>query len=79
METGPSEVILTLNCDLNVDFDEPYDYKEVTAKRKKKKEDDERKRQEEQMRTMRNEKINQHKQTGGFVPFSGKGHVLGSK
>ena len=79
VETGPSEVILTLNCDLNVDFDEPYDYQEVMAERKKKKEEDERKRQEAQMLSMRNKKINQHKHTGIFVPFSGKGHVLGSK
>jgi hypothetical protein len=79
VETGPSEVILTLNCDLNVDFDEPYDYQEVMAERKKKKEEEEHKRQESEMRSMRNEKIKQHKQNLGFVPFSGKGNILGSK
>ena len=31
------------------------------------------------MRSMRNKKINQHKQIGGFVPFSGKGRVLDSE
>ena len=79
VETGPSEVILTLNCDLNVDFDEPYDYQEVMTQRKKKKEEDEQQRHEAEMMSMRNEKIKQHNQIVGFVPFSGKGNILGSK
>ena len=47
------------------------------AQRKKKKEEEEQKRREAEMRSMRNKKINEHGRTGGFVAFSGKGHVLG--
>ena len=77
IETGPSDIILTLNCDLNVDFDEPYDYNDVMTERKKKKEEEEQKRQEEEIRHRRNIKLQEHRTTGGFVPFSGKGYVLG--
>ena len=47
------------------------------TERKKKKEEEEQKRQEEEMRFRRNVKLQEHRTTGGFVPFSGKGYVLG--
>lgn len=70
VETQPTEVIQIINTNLNVDFDQPLDYKEpvknCTTENVKLRD------VSEQMKVYK-------PWSNGFVPFSGKGHRLGSE
>jgi len=66
VDTQPFETIKIINTDLDLDFDQPHDYVEPIVV-------------EPDISPPRNIKLNDFKQTGKFVPFSGKGRALGSK
>ena len=74
------------NTDINVDFDKALDYVEPPPKEEKKVEwgphetgANVKISQDISGSTIQNRRVNQYKKTGGFVPFSGKGNVLGRK
>ena len=91
VETKPAPVIEILNTDINVDFDKALDAVDdpvepsspppplppQASQNIKIAPGGEMKQNVENV--SRNKKLQQHKTSGGFVPFSGKGHVLGSK
>ena len=86
VETKPSEIIEIINTDINVDFDKPLDYVEPPPKEEKKVAwvphetgTNVKISQDISGSTIQNRRLNQYKKTGGFVPFSGKGNVLGRK
>ena len=88
VETKPSEVIEILNADINVDFDRALDYEEAEASIKEAKETYVPYKSRENIKINQdisgstihqNRNINKYKKTDGFVAFSGKGNVLGSK
>lgn len=87
VETKPSEIIEIINTDINVDFDKALDYVEPPPKEEKKVAwvphetgANVKISQDISGSTIhRNRNLNQYKKTGGFVPFSGKGNVLGRK
>ena len=87
VETKPSEIIEIINTDINVDFDKPLDYVEPPPKEEPKPawiphqtNKNVKISQDISGSTIhRNRNLNQYKKTGGFVPFSGKGNVLGRK
>ena len=87
VETKPSEIIEIINTDINVDFDKPLDYEEPPPKEEPKPawiphqtNKNVKISQDISGSTIhRNRNLNQYKKTGGFVPFSGKGNVLGRK
>jgi len=69
VDTQPSETIKIINTDLDLDFDQPHDYVEPIVNNIV----------EPDISPSRNIKLDEFKQTGKFVPFSGNGHTLGSK
>ncbi len=75
VETKPAEIIKIIDTDLNLDFDTPLDYVEPPKVEKPKVNNFVSKTKS----TSRNEKLTKFKNTGEFVPFSGKGYTLGSK
>ena len=86
VETKPSEIIEIINTDINVDFDKALDYVEPPPKEEKKvawvpheTSTNVKISQDISGSTIQNRRLNQYKKTGGFVPFSGKGNVLGRK
>tara|TARA_B100000963_G_scaffold241949_1_gene211705 strand:- start:735 stop:1490 length:756 start_codon:yes stop_codon:yes gene_type:complete len=88
VETRPSEIIEIINTDINVDFDKALDYEEPPPKKQEVKEawvppmnQNVKINQDISGSTIQqNRNLKQFKKTtGGFVPFSGKGNVLGSK
>ena len=86
VETRPSEIIEIINTDINVDFDKALDYEEPPPKKQGVKEawippmnQNVKINQDISGSTLQNRRLNQYKKTGGFVPFSGKGNVLGHK
>ena len=87
VEARPAEIIEILNADINVDFDKPLDYEEPPPKEESKTawiphqtNKNVKISQDISGSTIhRNRNLNQYKKTGGFVPFSGKGNVLGRK
>ena len=88
VETKPAPVIEILNTDINVDFDKALDAVDKPVETSPPPSEQQNKNikispgEETKQNTSafsRNRKLQEHKTTGGFVPFSGKGHVLGSK
>lgn len=86
VETKPSEIIKIINTDLNLDFDEPHDYVEPPKIERPKVNNFVNESKTNNLNTQnvkissnRLKKLTNYKTTGEFVPFSGKGHVLGSK
>ena len=86
VETKPSEIIEIINTDINVDFDKALDYVEPPPKEEKKvawvphnTNTNVKISQDISGSTLKNRRLNQYKKTGEFVPFSGKGNVLGRK
>ena len=85
VETKPSEIIEIINTDINVDFDKPLDYEEPPPKPEVKEawippmDQNVKISQDISGSSLHNRRLNQYKKTGGFVPFSGKGNVLGRK
>ena len=87
VETKPAPVIEILNTDINVDFDKALDAVDEPVEPPPPPPQQQNKNikispgETKQNRSFfsRNQKLQEHKTTGGFVPFSGKGHVLGSK
>lgn len=86
VETKPSEIIEIINTDINVDFDKALDYVEPPPKEEKKvawvphnTNTNVKISQDISGSTIKNRRLNQYKKTGEFVPFSGKGNVLGRK
>ena len=84
VETKPSEIVEIINTDINVDFDKPLDYQEPPPKPEVKPawiphqtSGNVKISQDISGSTIHNRRLNQYKKTGGFVPFSGKGNVLG--
>ena len=77
VETQPSETIKIINTDVNIDFDVPYDYIEPPKETPNPVPQINNFTQETK-NSPRNEKIRSFG-NDKFVPFSGKGHVLGSK
>jgi ubiquitin fusion degradation protein 1 len=75
VETKPAEIIKIIDTDLNLDFDTPLDYVEPPKIEPPKVNNFVR----ENKSSSRNTKLAGFKKTTGFVPFSGKGNVLGSK
>lgn len=77
VETQPTEVIQIINTNLNVDFDKPLDYKEPESKSCC--ENVVLPNENVKLRDV-SEQMKVYKPwSNGFVPFSGKGHRLGSK
>ena len=87
VETKPSEIIEIINTDINVDFDKALDYEEPPPKKQEVKEawvpplnQNVKINQDISGSTIqRNRNLKDYKKTDAFVPFSGKGNVLGSK
>lgn len=86
VKTEPSEIIKTIDTDLNLDFDTPLDYVEppkVDISRVNNSVGETKttnlNNQNVKISPNRANKLNNFKKTDGFVPFSGKGYVLGSK
>ena len=87
VETRPSEIIEIINTDINVDFDKALDYEEPPPKKEEVKEawvpplnKNVKINQDISGSSIhQNRNINKYKKTDGFVAFSGKGNVLGSK
>lgn len=86
VETKPSEIIEIINTDINVDFDKALDYVEPPPKEEKKvawvphnTNTNVKISKDISGSTLKNRRLNQYKKTGEFVPFSGKGNVLGRK
>lgn len=87
VETRPSEIIEIINTDINVDFDKALDYEEPPPKKEEVKEEwvpplnkNVKINQDISGSSIhQNRNINKYKKTDGFVAFSGKGNVLGSK
>ena len=86
VETKPSEIVEIINTDINVDFDKALDYVEPPPKQEVKPawiphqtSGNVKISQDISGSTIHNRRLNQYKKTGGFVPFSGKGNVLGRK
>ena len=86
VETKPSEIVEIINTDINVDFDKALDYVEPPPKKEVKPawiphqtSGNVKISQDISGSTIHNRRLNQYKKTGGFVPFSGKGNVLGRK
>ena len=87
VETKPSEIIQIINTNLNVDFDKSLDYKEEEEKvpcAPQTKMSPSLMPPSGDLHTPFNNvrdvssNLHAYKQTGGFVPFSGKGYRLGS-
>ena len=81
-----SEIVEIINTDINVDFDKALDYVEPPPKQEVKPawiptqtSKNVKISQDISGSTIHNRRLNQYKKTGGFVPFSGKGNVLGRK
>ena len=87
VETKPSEIIEIINTDINVDFDKALDYVEPAPKKEPVKDawvpplnKNVKINQDISGSTIhQNRNINKYKKTEGFVAFSGKGNLLGSK
>ena len=88
VETKPSEVIEIINTDINVDFDRALDYEEAEASINEAKETIVPPNPNENVKInqdisgstiYQNRNKNKYKKTDGFIAFSGKGNVLGSK
>ena len=87
----PNDSICILDTDLEVDFEEPYDYKEYIENKKKelerkKKEELEKQKEIENNKPFKLGRFNfnhnykkDKDDDDSFVPFSGKGHRLGTK
>lgn len=75
IDTKPSEIIKIINTDLDLEFDKPIDYVEPKPVEKSQVNNY----IDEVKQPPQNVKIDDFKQNGKFVPFSGKGNVLGSK
>jgi len=77
VDCQPSETIKIIDTDVNLDFDTPYDYVEPpqSSSPKNVKVDN----YVTERNSSENTKLQGFKTTGKFVPFSGKGYVLGSK
>lgn len=75
VDTKPAEIIKIIDTDLDLDFDKPFDYVEPKPAEKPQVNNY----VKEAKQPPQNVKIDDFKQTGKFVPFSGKGNVLGSK
>jgi ubiquitin fusion degradation protein 1 len=71
VDAKPSEVIKIINTDIQLEFDTPFDYVEPEPTKQPPVNKLEERTQ--------NVKLAPFKKTKGFVPFSGKGYVLGSK
>lgn len=78
VETKPADVIQILNVDLNVDFDKPLDYVEPPPKPKSP-EPPANVVFNNENNLLRRPNLQNFKKNNEFVPFSGKGHTLGSK
>uniref|UniRef100_A0A6C0KBT3 Uncharacterized protein n=1 Tax=viral metagenome TaxID=1070528 RepID=A0A6C0KBT3_9ZZZZ len=87
VEARPSEIIEIINTDINVDFDKALDYEESPPKKQEVKEawippmnQNVKINHDISGSTIhQNRNLKQFKKTEGFVPFSGKGNVLGRK
>lgn len=87
VETKPSEIIEIINTDINVDFDKALDYVEPAPKEEPVKDawvpplnkNVKINQDISGSSILQNRNINKYKKTEGFVAFSGKGNLLGSK
>ena len=77
VDCQPAEIIKIIDTDVNLDFDTPHDYVEPLPKPPSPKNVKVNNYVKQPNNSRRN--LDDFKTTGEFVPFSGKGHVLGSK
>jgi len=74
VDCQPSETIKIIDADVNLDFDTPHDYVEPIPTENVKVNN-----YVSERKSSENTKLQEFKTTGVFVPFSGKGNVLGIK